>query len=114
MKFDYNNKRFSLVSNSNTGEVSSETVFHYHQSGDLVWAEYEGGEIVHGTLIAKCDENGCLDMRYQHLNLHGELMTGVCSSKPEILDDGRIRLHEKWYWTSGDLSESESIIEEIL
>jgi hypothetical protein len=40
-------------------------------------------------------------------------MTGICRSTPEILPDGRIRLHEKWQWTSGDRSSGESIVEEI-
>jgi hypothetical protein len=111
-EINYDGKVFSSVKNSETGEVSAETVFHYHQSGDLVWAEYKGGEIVFGSLIAKADENGSLDMRYQHLNEQGELMTGVCFSKPEILSDGRIRLFEKWQWTSGNFSKGESIIEE--
>jgi hypothetical protein len=113
MNICYNNRKFSSVQNSGTGEVGSETVFHYHQKDDLVWAEYGGGEIVFGTLIAKCDADGVLDMRYQHLNKTHELMTGVCTSTPEILLDGRIRLYEKWRWTSGDLSTGESVIEEI-
>jgi len=113
MKVKYDDKKFSSVSNSETGEISSETIFHYHQKDDLVWAEYEGGEIVFGTLVARCDDIGKLDMRYQHLNKNGELMTGKCLSTPEILEDGRIRLHEKWQWTSGDESKGESIIEEI-
>jgi hypothetical protein len=112
-EINYNNKKFASVQNSETGEVSSETVFHYRQKDDLVWAEYSGGEIVFGTLIAKADENSNLNMRYQHINKQGELMTGKCQSLPEILEDGRIRLHEKWQWTSGDLSKGESVIEEI-
>jgi hypothetical protein len=40
-------------------------------------------------------------------------MTGKCFSKPEILTNGKIRLHETWQWTSGDLSTGTSIIEEI-
>lgn len=110
---DYDGKKFRSVQNSETGEVSGETVFHYHQKGDLVWAEYGGGEIVFGTLIAKCDLAGLLDMRYHHLNRRGELMTGICTSTPELLPDGRIRLHEKWRWTCGDRSSGESIVEEI-
>ncbi len=112
-KIDYNGKKFASVQNSGSGEVGSETVFHYHQSGETVWAEYCGGAIVRGHLIAKCDADGVLDMRYQHINAHGELMTGECRSTPEVLNDGRIRLHERWRWTSGDLSTGESIIEEI-
>ena len=112
-KIDYDNKTFASVENSATGEVSNETRFHYHQKDNLVWAEYSGDAIVFGNLIAKVTENDCLEMRYQHLNINGELMTGECFSMPEMLDDGRIRLREKWRWTSGDYSSGESIIEEV-
>ena len=112
-KINYDNKTFAFVQNSETGEVSSETTFHYHQKDDLVWADYAGGTIVFGNLIAKVAENDCLEMRYQHLNQKGELMTGKCFSTPEILTDGRVRLHEKWQWTNGDYSEGTSIVEEV-
>jgi hypothetical protein len=111
-KINYDNKTFASVQNSETGEVSSETVFHYHQKDDFVWAEYTGGAIRFGNLIAKVTENDCLEMRYQHLNTKGELMTGKCFSTPEMLPDGRIRLFEQWQWTSGDLSSGTSIVEE--
>jgi len=112
-KINYDNKTFASLQNSENSEVDSETVFQYHQKDDLVWAEYEGGEIVFGSLIAKVAENDCLDMRYQHLNSKGQLMTGKCVSTPETLPDGKIRLFEKWQWTSGDLSSGTSIIEEV-
>ena len=110
---NYDNRRFTSVSNSANGEVGAATVFEYHQDGALVWATYRGGSIVYGTLIAKVDEQDCLDMRYQHLNATGELMTGRCHSTPEVLPDGRLRMHEQWQWTSGDGSTGSSVIEEI-
>lgn len=113
MKINYDGRRFASVRNSTAGEVGPATVFHYHQSGDIVWAEYGGGEIVRGQLIAACNSDGILDMRYQHLNIGRQLMTGTCRSTPEILPDGRIRLYEKWRWTSGDRAEGESVIEEV-
>ena len=109
----YNNKRFASVSNSETGEVDDETVFHYRQDGDIVWATYAGGAIIFGTLVATVDNAGCLDMRYNHVNRDSELMTGKCQSTPEILPDGRLRLHEEWQWTSGDLSSGKSVVEEV-
>jgi len=112
-KINYDNRVFKSVQNSETGEVSSETRFYYHQKDDLIWANYEGGEIVFGNLIAKILEDNSLEMRYQHINKKGELMTGKCVSTPEIRANGKIRLHEKWQWTSGDFSVGESIIEEI-
>jgi hypothetical protein len=51
-------------------------------------------------------------MRYHQVNDNGELMTGTCQSAPEILPNGKIRLHERWDWTSGDKSKGRSIIEE--
>jgi hypothetical protein len=113
MKINYDGRTFASVRNSETGEVGADTVFHYHQNENIVWAEYSGGDIVRGQLIAVCGDNGALDMRYQHVNKLGELMTGICTSTPETLPDGRIRLYEKWQWTSGDRSSGESIIEEI-
>lgn len=110
---NYNKRVFRSVRNSETGEVSSETLFYYHQKENLVWAEYSGGEIVFGNLIAKVSADDSLEMRYQHLNAEGELMTGKCVSKPEILADGKIRLYETWQWTSKDNSRGESVIEEI-
>lgn len=113
MKFNYEGRKFASVQNSETGEVGSDTVFHYHEKENIVWAEYSGGEIAYGHLIAVCNDDGSLDIRYHHVNTSGDLMTGICTSTPEILPDGRIRLHETWQWTSGDNSSGESVIEEI-
>ena len=112
-EFNYDNRFFAGLSNSETGEVSSDTVFHYHQQDSLVWATYQGGSIRFGTLVATVDADGCLDMRYQHVNRAGELCTGICFSRPEVLPDGRYRLHESWQWTSGDGSAGNSVIEEL-
>ncbi len=112
-KVNYHNKRFRPVSNSEGGEVDVATVFHYIQSGDIVSGTYQGGSLRLGSLIARVDNENNLDMRYQHINTSGEIMTGRCRSTPELLPDGRIRLKEKWQWTCGDCAEGESIIEEI-
>jgi hypothetical protein len=109
----YHNKSFRPVANTDNGEVSGDTVFYYRQSGNIVTAEYAGGSIVKGHLIALVDEQGCLDMRYHHVNTDGALQTGICRSVPEILPDGRIRLHETWQWTSGDGSVGASVVEEV-
>ena len=110
---NYDNRFFRSLSNSDTGEVSAATVFHYRQENAVVWATYQGGAIRFGTLVAKVLESGKLEMRYSHVNAAGELMTGECVSAPEILSDGRIRLHEQWRWTCGDRTAGESVIEEI-
>ena len=111
--FDYEGRIFRCVSNSRYGEVSEETIFHYHQDQDIVWAEYSGGVILRGMLIARVDEMGALDLRFQHINNTGELNTGILHSTPEILADGRYRLFERRQVTSGKHSSGESFLEEI-
>ena len=110
---NYNNKKFKPISNTVNGETCSETIFHYQQQGNILTAAYAGGKIVNGHLIGLVNIDGVINMRYHQVNVEGELMTGNCISTPEILANGKIRLHEKWAWTSGDCSKGESVIEEI-
>jgi hypothetical protein len=110
---NYDNKTFRALSNSENGEVNEETIFEYQHEGKLVSATYSGGSIVFGHLIALVNEDGSLDMRYHHLNILGDLMTGICRSVPQILPNGKIRLYEKWKWTCADESEGESVLEEL-
>lgn len=112
-KIHYAGKRFVPVVNASNGEVTGDTIFDYYQRGDGVWATYEGGAIRKGMLVAVVGTDGALDMRYQHVNAKGEIMTGECRSTPEVLADGRLRLHESWQWTSGDRSNGMSVVEEI-
>jgi hypothetical protein len=39
-------RTFVGVSNTASGEVSGETVFHYREQGGTVWADYGGGSVV--------------------------------------------------------------------
>jgi hypothetical protein len=94
MQIDFDGRMFQAVSNSDSGEVGDGTIFHYHQDGDLVWANYNGGSIRRGHLIATIAPDGTLDMRYHHVNSAGALMAGVCKSRIEVLENGRYRLHE--------------------
>jgi len=109
---NYNGKIFRPIENSENGETSSETIFDYKQIGNILTSEYSGGKIKKGHLIGLVDEIGNIDMRYHQVNNKGEIMTGICKSKPEIMENGKIRLHESWEWTSGDKSKGKSIIEE--
>ncbi|PXX25757.1 n-acetylglutamate synthase [Arenibacter sp. ARW7G5Y1] len=110
---NYNNKKFRTVVNSENGETNKETIFEYRQKGNILTSEYRGGHIVEGHLIGLVDPAGNINMSYHQINGKGELITGVCHSRPEVLSNGKIRLHEKWQWTSGNNSTGKSVIEEI-
>jgi hypothetical protein len=109
---NYHNKLFRPSSNTANGETNSDTVFLYQQTGNILTAEYSGGSIIKGHLIGLVDKDGAIDMRYHQINNKGELMTGICKSTPELMENGKLKLHEKWEWTCGDYSKGESIIEE--
>ncbi len=111
--WSYHGKRFRSVSNSNNGEVSDETTFSYQQQGRVISAEYQGGEIKKGNLLGQVDQEGTIIMQYQHWNIRDEFRSGRCISVPEVLPNGKIRLHESWEWTSGMEGSGTSIVEEI-
>lgn len=110
---NYNDKRFKPVTNSPNGETGNDTIFYYKQTGNILTATYSGGKIKAGQLIGIVNQSGEIDMRYHQVNINNELMSGICHCIPEILPNGKIRLHEEWQWTSGDCSKGKSIIEEI-
>ncbi|WP_035756869.1 hypothetical protein [Hugenholtzia roseola] len=110
---NYDKKSFRPFINTDNGETSQETTFHYTQNGNMITATYSGGKIKFGHLIGLVDELGNIEMRYHQINTNNELMTGICKSRPEVLPNGKLRLHETWQWTSGDNSKGTSIIEEI-
>jgi hypothetical protein len=110
---NYHNRKFRPISNTENGDTSSDTIFEYCQKGNILTSTYSGGKIISGHLLAIVDDMGHINMRYHHLNIDGEMMTGVCNSTPEVMPNGKLRLHEKWKWTSGDFSEGESTLEEI-
>jgi len=113
MPYNLHHKKFRAIANTDNGEVSSQTLFHYHQEDDLVWAVYQGGGIRKGTLVGQWRKGNLLEFRYQHLSTDGTFKSGECISRPELKVDGKLRLHETWQWTSGDKSRGTSVIEEI-
>ncbi|WP_162416135.1 n-acetylglutamate synthase [Cyclobacterium roseum] len=109
----YHNKIFRLVHNSSNGALDGDMRFHYRQQGQVIWSEYKSESILKGHLIGIVADNGIINMRYHQVTHSHEIMTGTCRSVPEILPNGKIRLHEKWQWTSGDQTSGASTLEEI-
>lgn len=110
-KLNLNGKRFKSISSSNNGEVSSNTLFEYRQKGNVIWATYQGGAVLFGTLSGRIEQQQ-LTFTYQHQNNAGDFKTGKCKSLIEV-KDGILILKEKWEWTCDDYSNGESILKEI-
>jgi hypothetical protein len=80
------------------GDCTPSTVFTYRVSHDAVQATYEGGGVRDGRLRAEARE-GVIAGHYDHFTDAGEARAGECEAIPEVLPDGRLRVHEAWRWT---------------
>ncbi len=109
---DYNGRVFISKNNSPNGEVNNQTLFYYHQEGNILWAEYCGGEIKKGYLLGTVMTDGNLEFHYQHINKNGDARIGICHSIPKRLADGKLELQEEWQWLNGDCSAGVSVVVE--
>ena len=106
---NYNGRLFRPV----TDTPSETPVAHYHQTRDLLWGEFSGGEVRRGSLTGTCDTDGVLNFAYCMVAQDGEVVTGLCRSVPEVLADGRIRLTEYWERFGPGASSGVSALEEL-
>ena len=114
-EFNYDNRKFVGIENYDDGDLTGDVVFKYQQSGSEVRGTFAGGRVQQGKLVAEVLTDGRLDMIWQYLNIDGQFVSGTCISTPEILPDGRYRLHEEWTITGGPNQglAGKSVIEEI-
>lgn len=110
---NYDGRLFRAIENCDSGEVNQDTIFRYKQRDNILTGQYSGGDVKFGQLIGLVDDKGQINMRYQHVNVTGVLMTGRCRSRPEWHDNGKLRLLERWQWTCGTQKRGTSTLEEI-
>lgn len=94
---DFNNKSFALISNSEEGKVTDETIFEYKQNGNLVTADYQGGSILYGKIIAVLEGN-YLNMLYQCVTMESKLMAGKAKAQISLNENNKIKLVLNWEW----------------
>lgn len=99
---DFNNKIFSLVANTDNGKVSNETIFEYRQEGDMVTANYYGGSIRYGKIIAILKDME-LKMLYQCITTGNELKAGKAMAEISFTENGKMKLTLNWEWLGGKM-----------
>lgn len=112
----YGDRLFRAVSTEGDGDVGGDTLFRYDQRGTMLMGSYSGGDVEWGSIVGEVHEDGSLTFLYQHMSKDGRLRSGRCESTPEILETGRIRLHERWRWHSHGGTPGKfgrSVIEEV-
>lgn len=83
-----------LSSTASVVDESAPTVFHYHQSGRLVWGEYTGDTVTEGRFVGEVVE-GEVRISFAHaLADDGSVVRGDAVSRVEHAEDGRMLLVE--------------------
>jgi hypothetical protein len=96
-EFDFHNKTFSLLENSKNGKANSKTIFKYKQEGDLITADYFGGNIKYGKIIGQLNRNN-LNMLYQCITEDNELKAGKAIASVSLSSNNKIKLKLRWEW----------------
>src|SRR5262249_21781352 len=84
-----------------TGDGSGFPVGHYHQEGDLVWAEFSGGAVRVGRLAGHRDPLGTLTAGAVPVLAGDEVVSGTVVTTASPLPGGRLRLREQWRRADG-------------
>lgn len=106
---DYDGRTFQPAGDPPVG--GSPPTGHYHQDGDVIWAEFSGGAIRAGRLVGTARPDGSIDAAYCFVTAAGDAVAGGCLSTPTVLPDGRVRLTEHWQRLDG--SSGVSHVEEM-
>jgi hypothetical protein len=108
MKINYDGRKFRAAGH----EGADAAVAVYHQDGDLLWADFSGGGVRRGSLTGVVHPDGSVDFAYTMVT-RDDVISGRCWSTPEVLPDGRIRLHETFERYGENAERGTSVIEEI-
>ncbi|WP_420386341.1 hypothetical protein [Roseivirga sp.] len=104
---DIDDKKFVTVENTK-GLSSSETIFHYKRSGQVITGTYQGGAIIEGFVVGKQLNEDSIELLFQCLTNTGELKAGHSRGKIFMRENGKLGLKFDWAWLNGDLSGGKS------
>ena len=105
---NYDGRRFRKA-----GAGDGAAVAVYRQDGDVVWAEFAGGEVRRGSVAGTQKPNGTLHLGYTMVLATGEVICGRTVNTPELADDGRLRLREVWERYGPHAATGISYLEEV-
>ena len=80
-------------------EAGRVLVFREDREG-TVTATYVGGTVAAGSLAGRRD-GAVLDFGFSQVERNGVVTVGTAQARLEVLDDGRLRVHETWQTAGG-------------
>ena len=110
--FDLNGRVFVPVHNTVGGTVTDATKFHFQQSGDIITADYAGGDVQTGHIVGKFVKEDTAKLIYHCLTADGEMKAGQAQAHFSVNEAGKLTIDMQWQWLNGDLSSGTSHYEE--
>jgi hypothetical protein len=105
---NYDGRRFAPAGS----DTAHRPVASWRQDGSTVTARFSGGHVLAGFLLGTVAPDGVVDAAYGQLLADGTVHAGRCTTTPQVLPDGRLRMREEWHRTDG--TSGVSHIEEVL
>jgi hypothetical protein len=115
---NYDGRRFTPVGSPE----DDRPVALWRQDGATVTARFSGGPVLAGFLLGTVGADGVVHAAYGQLLRGGAdagagageltVQAGRCTTTPDLLPDGRLRMREEWHRTDG--SSGVSYLEEVL
>ena len=107
-----NDLTMNAVETDANGVIGVDTLFHFHQTGQQVHAEYRGGKIEHGYLVG-INQGKTLKFRYCQLESDGTLNGGASDCELNLSDDALVQIIEHFEWESRP-GNGRNVIQEIV
>lgn len=76
--------------------ICPEIIYDFKQKGAVLTIRYSGGKVTIGQALGFLDKKGIMITRFQHLTHDDDFISGTSLIKPEILSNGKIKLHDNW------------------
>lgn len=111
-KINFDNKKFAVLRNSENGKVNKDTIFEFKQNGNLVTADYHGGSIIYGKIIAVLQGEE-LNMLYECITADNQLKAGKALAKISFTEHFKMKLSLQWEWLTGGKEKGNSEYIEI-
>jgi len=99
---------FKAVANSKNGSLNSDTIMRFTSDDDVITANYGGGTIVSGHVLAKRLTESEIEMLYHGATTAGQVQAGKAHARFRPNADGRMSMYLEWQWLTGDRSSGES------
>jgi hypothetical protein len=90
VEINYEGRRFTR------SDIPTAPVAQWRQKGKIVFGDFSGADILHGTLCGRILEDGIVHFGYCMITTDNNLIVGECRSLASLDAEGLVQLDEEW------------------